>query len=226
VVPPAHGAGRIAADAGRGRDRVNSAGAPGSPAVAETRREARPSRPAQPARPERPESPARPKSPAAASEGLAAQGRERGQEESAAAGAPAAQARSAHECLLAAARDLAADQVAAAARAVEEALAADPSEPAAHALDGFLHDLAGRKQEAVAAYRAALYLDPALFQPRLLLADCLLRLDQRGGAEHQYREVLACLEGARERSLLILDDLPLPDRERALRRCRQALDAG
>jgi chemotaxis protein methyltransferase CheR len=169
---------------------------------------------------------ARPPAPATVREGLGVSSRERSQEESAGAEAPAAQARSAHECLLAAARDLAADEVAAAGRAVEEALAADPSEPAAHALDGFLHDLAGRKQEAVAAYRAALYLDPALFQPRLLLADCLLRLDQRGGAEHQYREVLACLEGARERSLLILDDLPLPDRERALRRCRQALAAG
>lgn len=214
VRPPANDAGRIPADSGGGRDRANSAGTPGSPAVAETRREARPARPA------------RPESRAAAPEGLTARGREGSQDESTAAGAPAGQARSAHECLLAAARDLAADEVAAAGRAVEEALAADPSEPAAHALDGFLHDLAGRKQEAVAAYRAALYLDPALFQPRLLLADCLLRLDQRGGAEHQYREVLACLEGARERSLLILDDLPLPDRERALRRCRQALAAG
>src|SRR5262249_58592489 len=72
----------------------------------------------------------------------------------------------------------------------------------------------------------ALYLDPTLFQIRLLLADCLLRLGRRERAEHQYREVLTALAGGRARALAIFDDLPLPDRERALRRCRQALQAG
>jgi chemotaxis protein methyltransferase CheR len=130
---------------------------------------------------------------------------------------------SAQEMLLAAARELAANRMDAARRAVDGALAADPSEPAGHLLDGFLHDLGGSAEEAAAAYRAALYLDPSLFQPRLLLADCLLRLGQRGRAEHQYREVLAALEAGRERSAAIFDGLPLPDRDRALRRCRQAL---
>ncbi|HEV7784721.1 MAG TPA: CheR family methyltransferase, partial [Thermoanaerobaculia bacterium] len=69
---------------------------------------------------------------------------------------------SVHELLLAAARDLAANRTAEAGRGVELALAADPSEPSAHALEGFLHDLAGRTEEATTAYRAALYLDPAL----------------------------------------------------------------
>ncbi|HXO42994.1 MAG TPA: CheR family methyltransferase [Thermoanaerobaculia bacterium] len=131
--------------------------------------------------------------------------------------------RNALEILLAAAHDLAANRPDAARRAVDEALAADPSEPAGHLLDGFLHDLGGRTEEAAASYRAALYLDPSLFQARLLLADCLLRLDQRGRAEHQYREVLAALEAGRERPVGLFDGLPLPDRERALRRCRQAL---
>jgi hypothetical protein len=72
----------------------------------------------------------------------------------------------------------------------------------------------------VTAYRAALYLDPALFQPRLLLADCLLRLGHRELAEKQFQEVLTLVTGGRERALTAL---PLPDRERALRRCRQAL---
>lgn len=135
-------------------------------------------------------------------------------------------ARSALEMLLAAARELAANRPDAARRAVDEALAADPSEPAGHLLDGFLRDLGGRTEEAAASYRAALYLDPSLFQPRLLLADCLLRLAQRGRAEHQYREVLATLEAGRERPVAIFDGLPLPDRERALRRCRQVLKGG
>ena len=130
---------------------------------------------------------------------------------------------SVHERLLAAARDLAANRVTEAAKVIGQALAADPSEPAAHALDGFLNDLCGRTEEAVSSYRAALYLDPALFQVRVLLADCLLRLGHRDRAEHQFREVLTLLAGGRERALILFEDLPLPDRERAQRRCRQVL---
>src|SRR4029078_10481564 len=91
---------------------------------------------------------------------------------------------------------------------------------------GFLHDLTGRAEDAAAAYRAALYLEPALFQARLLLADCLLRLGAQEEAQHHYREVLKTLEEGRERTLAALADLPLPDRERATRRCRQALGGG
>jgi chemotaxis protein methyltransferase CheR len=138
----------------------------------------------------------------------------------------AALPRSALEMLLAAAHELAADRLDGARRALDDALAADPSEPAGHLLDGFLHDLGGRPEEAAASYRAALYLDPSLFQPRLLLADCLVRLGRRDRAEHQFREVLAALEAGRERPVAIFDELPLPDRARALRRCRQALKGG
>jgi chemotaxis protein methyltransferase CheR len=130
---------------------------------------------------------------------------------------------SVHERLLAAARDLAANRTAEAGRAVEQALAADPSEPSAHALEGFLHDLAGRADEAVTAYRAALYLDPALFQVRVLLGDCLLRLGHRDRAEQQFREVLTLLAAGRERVLVLFSDLPFPERERAQRRARQVL---
>jgi chemotaxis protein methyltransferase CheR len=140
--------------------------------------------------------------------------------------APAAEPPLAHERLLAAARDLAANRMEEAAGAIAEALAAAPSEPAAHALDGFVHDLSNRVEEAVTSYRAALYLDPTLYQIRLLLADCLLRRGHRERAEHQFREVLATLSGGRERRLELFDDLPLPDRERALRRCRQVLKGG
>lgn len=127
------------------------------------------------------------------------------------------------ERLLAAARQLAGNRPDEARRLLDAVLASDPSEPAAHVLDGFLHDIAGRTDDAVASYRAALYLEPVLYQARLLLADCLLRLGQASRAEHQYREVLATLEGGREHHLVIFEDLPLPERERALRRCRQVL---
>jgi chemotaxis protein methyltransferase CheR len=130
------------------------------------------------------------------------------------------------ERLLAAARDLAANRIEDARRTLTAALAADPSDPAAHALQGFLDDLCGRTEEAVGAYRAALYLDPALYQVRVLLADCLLRLGNRDRAEHEFREVLTLLAGGRERALRGFEELPLPDRERAQRRCRQVLKGG
>jgi chemotaxis protein methyltransferase CheR len=132
----------------------------------------------------------------------------------------------AQERLLAAARDLADNRLDAARRTLTEAVAADPSEPAAHALEGFLHDLCGRTEDAVSSYRAALYLDPALFQVRVLLADCLLRLGNRDRAEHQFREVLTLLASGREKALTLFEGLPLPDRERAQRRCRQVLKGG
>ncbi|HEY2294331.1 MAG TPA: CheR family methyltransferase [Thermoanaerobaculia bacterium] len=139
---------------------------------------------------------------------------------------PPAPAGGIQERLLAAARDLAENRIEEARRILEGVLASDPSEPAAHALEGFLHDLCGRTEDAVSAYRAALYLDPALFQPRVLLADCLLRLGKRDLAEHQFREVLTLLASGREKALGLFEGLPLPDRERAGRRCRQVLKGG
>jgi chemotaxis protein methyltransferase CheR len=130
---------------------------------------------------------------------------------------------SVHERLLDAARSLSANRIAEASQVIGAVLAEAPAEPSAHALEGFLHDLTGRTDEAVASYRAALYLDPALFQVRIFLADCLLRLGNRDRAEHHYREVLAHLAAGRERSLSDVADLPFPDRARAQRRCRQVL---
>ncbi len=130
---------------------------------------------------------------------------------------------SAQDLLVRASRELAENRVEAAERLVAEAREADPSEPAVYALEGFLHDLADRTERAVAAYRAALYLDPALFQPRLLLADCLGRLGHGARAEHEFRRVLSHLERGDGRELVLLEDLPLPGRTRAERQCRQAL---
>jgi len=122
-----------------------------------------------------------------------------------------------------AAEELVENRLEAAREILEEVLEVDPSEPAAHALEGFLHDLENRPEDAVSSYRSALYLDPALYQARVLLADCLLRLGHRNRAQQQYREVLAALDGGRERELVALEALPLPGRQRAERRCRQVL---
>ncbi len=130
------------------------------------------------------------------------------------------------ELLARAARDLAENRVEEAARAIEQLMATDPSDPEAYALEGFLHDLSSRTEEAVSSYRAALYLDPSLFQVRVLLADCLLRLGRNDLARHQYREALAVLESGREKILTLLADLPLPDRDRARRRCQEVLKRG
>ena len=139
---------------------------------------------------------------------------------------PVPQPLSVQERLLEAAGHLAGNRIEEAGRAIGQVLAVDPSEPAAHALEGFLHDVTGKTDDAVASYRAALYLDPELYQVRVLLADCLLRLGNRGRAEHQYREVLAHLGNGRERNLVVLGELPFPDRARAQRRCRQVLGGG
>ncbi|HWM89316.1 MAG TPA: CheR family methyltransferase [Thermoanaerobaculia bacterium] len=130
------------------------------------------------------------------------------------------------ELLSRAARDLADNRIDEAARVIEQLMETDTSDPEAYALEGFLHDLTGRSDDATASYRAALYLDPALFQVRVLLADCLLRLGHRDLARHQYREALATLDSGRERTLALFADLPLPDRDRARRRCQEVLRRG
>lgn len=129
----------------------------------------------------------------------------------------------AQELLLAAAHDLAENRFDAATERVSRARAADPSEPAAYSLEGFLHDLGSRPREAGASYRAALYLDPGLYQARLLLADCLRRLGEDDRAAREYRQVLATLDRGTARDLVLFEDLPFPNRERARKLCRQAL---
>jgi chemotaxis protein methyltransferase CheR len=118
---------------------------------------------------------------------------------------------------------LAADRLAEAEAALAALVERTPSEPAVHALHGFLLDVQGRDDGAIAAYRAALYLDPALFQVRLLLAERLLRGGERDAAKRHFREVLTWLEGGREHKLEAFSELPVAQRERAERRCRQAL---
>ncbi len=136
------------------------------------------------------------------------------------------EAQGTRERLTLAARHAAADRLDDAAELVDEALLADPSDAAVHALEGFMHDISGRSQMAVASYRAALFLDAGLFQVRLLLADALRRLGHDQRAAREYREVLAALAAGPANELEALAPLALPDRGEALRRCREALRDG
>lgn len=130
---------------------------------------------------------------------------------------------SAEERLLAAVAHLEADRPAEAERETATVLAADPTDPAARALSGLLHELAGRTERAAEELRAALYLEPDLVQVRLLLAGCLRRLGSSGQAERQLREVVATLERGGGRRLPLLDGRLLPDLAETLRRARGAL---
>jgi len=127
------------------------------------------------------------------------------------------------EKLEAAARHLLADRLAEAVDLVDQVLAADPADAEAHVLEGFIHDLSGRTEMAIASLRAALYLDPALFQAHLLLADALRRLGWKERALTAYRAVLAALSTGNVRELTALATLPLPDRVTAAQRARVAL---
>lgn len=132
---------------------------------------------------------------------------------------------SAREQLAAAVRHLEADRLREAERETEAALALDPADPEAHVLAGLLCDLGGRADGAVAALRAALYLEPGLAQARLFLAGCLRRLGETAHAERQFREVVATLERSGGRRLPLLDGRLLPDLGETLRRARAALQS-
>jgi chemotaxis protein methyltransferase CheR len=122
-----------------------------------------------------------------------------------------------------AARQVIADRLDAATELVDQALLADPSDAGVHALEGFIHDISGRSQMAIASYRAALFLDAGLFQVRLLLADALRRLGHEQRAVLEYREVLAALTAGQGHVIEALAPLPLPEQSEALRRCRETL---
>jgi chemotaxis protein methyltransferase CheR len=117
---------------------------------------------------------------------------------------------------------LASGDLVSAAAEIRAGLGASPGDTELRALEGLVHDLAGRPAEAAASYRAALFLEPGLFQIRLLLADALRRLGWQHRALHEYREVLATLAGGRGRGL-DLTDLALPDQTTAQQRCRAVL---
>lgn len=113
------------------------------------------------------------------------------------------------------ARSLSAGDVAGAAVALSRAREDQPENPEIHALEGLVHDLAGRIPQAQASYRAALYLEPQLFQVRLLLARTMHREGRRDRATAEYRQVLATLAAGRGRVLASLDALEQPGADEA-----------
>jgi chemotaxis protein methyltransferase CheR len=131
--------------------------------------------------------------------------------------------RGTRERLTEAAYHLVSGRVAEAVALLDQALAADPGEPEAHALEGLVHERSGRMELAIASFRAALYLHAGLYQVRLLLADTLRRLGWEERARAEYSAVLARLAGGDARELSTLAALPLPDRSAAARRAHDAL---
>ena len=64
---------------------------------------------------------------------------------------------------------------------VTEACRRSPDDPVLRAIEGRVHEVAGELERAVAAYRAALYLEPTLCEVRFLMAECLHRLGRHNG---------------------------------------------
>jgi len=119
---------------------------------------------------------------------------------------------------------LAASRLEEAQAALQRVLADSPTDPQAHALEGYLHEVAGNSQKAIAAFRAALYLEPTLFQARLLLAHTLRRAGELARAQAEYRHLLSTLASGSGKELDRLAALPLPTREQAARQAKAALD--
>lgn len=107
---------------------------------------------------------------------------------------------------------------------LKEVLAANPAEPQAHALEGYILEVMGDSQAAVSGFRAALYLEPSLFQVRLLLAHTLRRMGATARAKAEYRHVLGTLAGGQAKELDRLGGLPVPTRVQAERQARTALE--
>ncbi len=125
--------------------------------------------------------------------------------------------------LEASARALAENRLDEARELLEQSLPARKSDAFAHALHGLIRDLSGESEKAVAAYRAALFLDPEIFQVRFLLAKCFEHLGLGSRARNEYRQVLTRLENGRSHDLASLLPGLLPGREEIGKRCRQAL---
>lgn len=74
-----------------------------------------------------------------------------------------------------------------------EAIRVLPDNARLRAFQGLLAEASGDQRAAVRCYRAALYLDPRLFQVRYLLGRCLERTGWREQAHRAYRDVLATM---------------------------------
>jgi chemotaxis protein methyltransferase CheR len=117
-----------------------------------------------------------------------------------------------------------AGQLTQAQAALRRVLAANPADAQAHALEGYLQEVSGNPEAAICAFRAALYLEPELFQARLFLAHTLRRLGQGARALAEYRQVLGTLAAHKGKDLDKLGGLPLPTAQQAARQAQAALE--
>ncbi len=91
------------------------------------------------------------------------------------------------------------------------------------ALAGMCHERLDQPLQAVERYRAALYLEPGLFQVHWLLAGTLEREGWSDRSRQEYRTVLELARGASAIPLSFAQALGLPGKEEAARRAAEAL---
>lgn len=88
---------------------------------------------------------------------------------------------------------LADDRIVDARELIREGLSRCPEDPLLRALEGLAYELVSETEAAVRCYRAALYLDPSLFQVRFLLARSMEGLGWTQRALREYKEALSAL---------------------------------
>jgi chemotaxis protein methyltransferase CheR len=84
----------------------------------------------------------------------------------------------------------------------QAAIAADKVDPGMHFLCAIILQELNRNQEAVAAFRKALYLDPDFVLAYFSLGNLLLRLEQEKAARKCFENVLTILGGSRDDEIL------------------------
>jgi len=107
---------------------------------------------------------------------------------------------------------------------VVEGLRLNPDDPVLRALEGLAAEAMDDHAGAIRACRAALYLDPELYQVRLVLARNLASVGWRRRSAQEYERALLGLEVDRFTDLERWQEIGLPTRAQARELCRQALD--
>jgi chemotaxis protein methyltransferase CheR len=108
---------------------------------------------------------------------------------------------------------------------IAHAVERSPEDASLRGLQGWISEGSGDSSTAVAAYRAALYLEPSLVQIRFLFADCLLRSGSPERARHELRSVLSTLSVGRAVAVEGLDRLGAPAVCDLDEHCRRALES-
>lgn len=98
--------------------------------------------------------------------------------------------------------------------------------PLIHALRGMAQVAGGQQAGAVESFRAALYLDPRLFQVRFLLAESFAALGLFERADQEYRRVLGMLAAKSQGGLPEYDLYGFPGRQEIQGRCELFLGRG